>query len=158
MFAAAVQSIHAFDHALAGELKSLTRLLIDSEEGLSDASQNIGNAEIAALFRSIAGERSGMVIELQDLLRDQDEEAPVSGTISGALHRTWIDLRNSISGQDAHSILLEAERGENYMRREYEIALCLDWGVALHNVLSNHYLKVKSAYDRVVGLRNSYSR
>lgn len=81
MFASAVQSIHAIDDALAIELKSLTRILIDSEEGLSDASQNIGNAEIAALFRSIAGERNALAIELQDLIRDQGDEAPVSGPL-----------------------------------------------------------------------------
>ena len=61
-------------------------------------------------------------------------------------------------GQDALSILLEVERGENYIRREYEIALNLDWGVAIHGVLSNHYVKVKWAYDRVVRLRDSYAK
>lgn len=150
--------IDPLDDVLVNNLKSLTRLLIDSEDGLSDASENIGNAEIAALFRSITGERNKMATELQDLIRDFGDEAPVSGTISGALHRTWLDLRNSLSGQDPHSILVEAERGENYMKREYEIVLSLDCETAVHSVLSDHYLKVKAAHDRVRGLRDSYAR
>jgi uncharacterized protein (TIGR02284 family) len=141
-----------------GELQSLIRLLVDSEKGFGDASVHIEHAEIAALFRSFVGERSALATELQDLVRDMGDEAPTSGTVAGTLHRSWLDLRSVITGQDSFAILSEAERGEDYIKAEYEKALRMDWSNTIHSVLSRQYLKVREAHDQVRNLRDSFSK
>ncbi len=115
--------VDPLDSIMVGELQAIIRLLVDSEEVFMDAANRIEHAEIAALFRSFVGERAAMANELQDLVCDYGNEAPTSGTILGKLHRMWMDLRSAVNGQDPFTIFAEAERGEVYIKTEYEKAL-----------------------------------
>ncbi len=153
-----VKEAEELDSPLISELQSIIRLLVDSEKGFTDAASNIENAEIASLFRSFVGERASMATDLQDVLGDSGNEAPTTGTVVGTLHRTWLDLRSAISGQDSYAILSEAERGEDYIKGEYEKALRMVWGDRIHSILSTQYLQIKTAHDRVRNLRDKFAK
>jgi uncharacterized protein (TIGR02284 family) len=99
-----------------------------------------------------------MATDLQDMLRDCGDIAPTSGTLIGTINRNWLDLRSVLSGQDTFALLVEAERGEDYIKGEYQRALKMVIGDKIHSLLSMHYLMVQAAHDQVQELRESYQR
>ena len=49
--------------------------------------------------------------------RDQprpDSPAADSGSVAGALHRGWVDVKSMVTGKDEEAVLNEAERGEDH--------------------------------------------
>ncbi|WP_243749147.1 PA2169 family four-helix-bundle protein [Mucilaginibacter agri] len=44
-------------------------------------------------------------------------------SVSGTLHRAWIDVKSLFGGDDREGILSEAERGEDAIKKAYNDAL-----------------------------------
>lgn len=146
--------IVTIDRLATGQLKSLIRLLVDSEKGFNEAAHNILDADLAGLFQSLAIARAEMVVELQYLVQDQGDVDSDGGTMAGIAHRIWLDLRSVIRSQDSDAILAEAERGENYIKLEYERAMRMVWGDHIHSLLSLHFLTVQATRDQIGNLRD----
>jgi len=51
--------------------------------------------------------------ELQDLVVSLGGKPAVSPSLSGTLHRRWVDIKAAILGKDDEAILNECERGED---------------------------------------------
>jgi uncharacterized protein (TIGR02284 family) len=138
------------------KLQTLIRYNIDAHDGFQKCAEEIKSPHLASLFRDLAHERSAMATELQEYVEWNNEDAEDEGSLSAAVHRTWINIRSNLSGHDAHAILAEAERGEDYIKEAYEDVLTDIPGSALNDVLQHQYARVKSAHDRIRDLRNSY--
>lgn len=138
------------------KLQTLIRYNIDAHDGFEKCSEEIKSPHLASLFRDLAHERSAMATELQEYVEWNNEDAEDDGSISAAVHRIWIGIRSTLSGDDAYAILSEAERGEDYIKEAYEDVLTDIPGSALNDVLQHQYARVKSAHDRIRDLRDSY--
>ncbi len=71
-----------------------------------------------------------------------------------AVHRTWINVRELLTSNDANAILSEAERGEDHIKSAYETVLRNTAGSAVNDVLTRQYAQVKASHDRVKMLRD----
>jgi uncharacterized protein (TIGR02284 family) len=76
-----------------------------------------------------------------------------SGTVSGAAHRFLMNIRGKLGG-GVPVMLIEAERGEDYIKSKYEGALKEHAGSAITDVLNQQYAAVKAGHDRVRELRD----
>lgn len=139
-------------------LKSLIRINLDSVEGFRHASEHVDETQVASLFRELREQRENFASELKSFVEFNDGEAPESGTIMAVVHRIWLDLRAKLNGGDAHVVLCEAERGEDYIKKDYEDALTATAGSAMNDVLTQQYAVVKRGHDRVRDLRDSYQQ
>ena len=139
-------------------LQQLIRMNIDSEKGFDDAAKQIEDRRIADLFTELAGQRSQHATELQDYVQWNGESPQDEGSYAAAFHRFWIDLKAKVSGGDAHSILSEAERGEDQIKEAYEDALKATAGSAMNDVLSRQYVAIKRGHDQVRDLRDAFAR
>ncbi|MEO7318692.1 MAG: PA2169 family four-helix-bundle protein, partial [Chthoniobacteraceae bacterium] len=85
-----------------------------------------------------------------------ESKPETAGSVSGALHRGWIDLKAALTSKDEHAILAECERGEDSAVAHYTEALA-DEGLPGHvtATLQTQYKAVKAAHDRVRDLRDS---
>jgi len=137
-------------------LQKLTRYNIDSANGFREAAEDIDDASIASVFRTLASERSELATELQTHVKYSGEEAEDDGSMMAAVHRTWIQVRSLINGGDAYPILCEAEKGEDYIKAAYEDVLKETAGSAVNDVLTKQYAKVKAGHDRVRDLRDRF--
>ncbi len=138
------------------KLQTLIRYNIDAYEGLRESAKEIESPHLANLFRDLAQERFALATELQNYVEWNNEEAEHKGSVKAAVHRAWIDLRSNLSEGDPSTILVEAERGEDYIKKAYEEVLKEIPGSALNDVLQQQYARVKSAHDRIRDLRDSY--
>ena len=72
------------------------------------------------------------------------------GTVSGALHRTWGDLKAKLGvGGDDHTLLATAEQGEDVAKKAYQEALEKDLPLPIRQLLSEQQAHVMSSHDYV---------
>ena len=82
-------------------LNDLIETSKDGEEGFRAAAEDSKNAELHAMFLRCAGDCASGVAELQQLVTRRGDEPEDSGTVAGAVHRGWVNLKAAISGRTA---------------------------------------------------------
>src|SRR4051812_3246364 len=70
------------------------------------------NIDLKAIFQSYAEQSRTNGQQLAALVGSVDE-VETGNSVSGTLHRAWIDVKSLFGGSDRESILSEAERGED---------------------------------------------
>ena len=80
-----------------------------------------------------------------------------SGSVTGSLHRAWINIKSTIPGMDEAAVLAECERGEDIAKRAYETALEKDLPADVISIIARQYQGVKKNRDRVRKVWNTAS-
>ena len=139
-------------------LKNLVQVLNDGQAGFRQASENVKSPQLKNLFSKFSLQRSKFAGELEGELRALGEEDPQKegGTVTGAVHRGWIDLKAALTKEDDHAVLAEAERGEDVAKKAYKDALEEEnLPAALREVIATQGAAVMAAHDEVKALRDS---
>lgn len=136
-------------------LQDLIEINIDSSKGFTDAAEKIENRDIASYFRRCGQRRDQFAGELQRTVGDAGEEPKQSGSVSGAVHRWWLNLRGSVQGGDEHAMLAEAERGEDAIKNKYEQVIRDTTGSPLNTVLHRQYASIKQDHDTIKDMRDA---
>lgn len=140
----------------ASYVQDLIKLNIDSAEGFTHAAENIDSPDIASVFREYAAQRSANAEELKTSVAYNGQEPAQSGSVTGTVHRWWLDIKSKVTGGGIHAVLAEAERGEDTIKHRYEAALKETVGSPIADVLQQQYTGVAAAHDNVRDLRDSY--
>ena len=137
-------------------INSLIETLKDGEEGFKQAAEAVKDSNLKSLFYEFSQQRARFATELQSQAMNLGETEPEeSSSATGAMHRAWINLKSAVTSGDDHAILAECERGEDSAVKEYEEALKADLPAPLDDIVSREYAEVKSAHDRIKGLRDA---
>ena len=144
--------------SISSVLNGLIEALKDGQHGFRTAADDVKNPSLQTLFGELSMERGRFVAELEHLVRSVGEDVEQSGSVVGAMHRAWIDLKSALSSGSEHSILAECERGEDSAVAEYRDALDHELPTTVHNVVQQQYYAIQQAHDRVRELRDSYDQ
>ena len=109
--------------------------------------------ELATTFRRYSEERATFVDELRVLAQAYGDEMKESGTVTGALHRGWMTLKDALAGSDPTGVLDTAEQGEDHAVKEFDKALQADISPTLRTVVARQASAVHAAHDHVRALR-----
>lgn len=140
--------------AILNELIEISR---DGEAGFRTCADGVKNAQLKQMFEQAAGRCRQAVGELQAKVRDLGGDPERRGSVSGALHRGWVNVKSTITGMDEAAILAECERGEDVAKRTYEEALAKDLPVDVRTIVERQYQGVSKHHDRVRQARNAVS-
>jgi uncharacterized protein (TIGR02284 family) len=135
-------------------LNSLIETCKDGELGFKTAAEGLKRADIKAKFLEYSRQRGEMVRELQNEVRQLGGDPEKSGSMSGSLHRGWLDIKSVITGKDDHAIVAEAERGEDVAKAAFESALKETLPGTAQAVVQQQAAKVRQAHDAVRDLRD----
>lgn len=109
---------------IVDDLKNLVNTLNDGKEGYLSSSEVVNNMELKTMFLQFAEERATYVDELKMHINahggESDNEA---GGILGALHRTWIDVKQALSSNEDEAVLSAIETGEQAAIEKYDKVL-----------------------------------
>jgi uncharacterized protein (TIGR02284 family) len=109
---------------IISDLKGLVNILNDGKEGYESASEVTESIELKGLFLKYSAQRAGYAMELKAHIAqhggDSDNE---DGGILGALHRTWIDIKQALSSKEDAAILGAIEAGEKAAIERYDSCL-----------------------------------
>lgn len=136
------------------QLQELIQINIDARDGFRQAAQAIDDLTLRSAFEQLASDREAQSDELARFVTWNGEIPRRAGSLSAAMHRTWMSIREMMSSDDRYAMLCEAERGEDSIKAAYEDALRSTAGSVIHDVLVSQYAAVKSAHDRIRDLRD----
>ncbi len=136
-------------------LNDLIETSKDGEEGFRTSAQNVDDPQLKAFFIRRSEEVGSGVRELQDLVRSLGGKPATSTSISGSLHRRWIDIKTAITNNDTVAVLNETERGEDAALKAYSKAAEQDLPPNVRFVVVRQLEGAKRNHDQVKQLRDA---
>lgn len=105
---------------LVDNLQELLEKNYDAQKGFTKAMEDAKNPRLKGFLQRQAAQRSRFANELTHEIRTLNEEPKESGSFTGNLHRTWIDIKSAVTGNEDEAVLEECIRGEKASWDEYE--------------------------------------
>ena len=136
-------------------LNSLITTVIDSINGYEDSATNVDNQRLSEIFRERANERQQVVEDLRAEVRRLGGEPEEGGSFLGKAHQRFEDLKAAITGRDEKAIINEVERGEDYLKAEFEAAIESDeLAGESRAAVERAYQSVRSGHDQISQLKH----
>lgn len=136
-------------------LNDLIEICKDGQHGFRTAAEDAKDAELARIFTEFSSQRTTFIGELTDRVRSLGGDPENAGSVSGSLHRGWIDLKAAVTSNEPQAVLNECERGEDAAIKAYREALDENLDPITRGIISRQYASVQAAHDRVKQLRDS---
>ena len=137
-------------------LSRLVEIHRDAERGFRTAADAVLDPAIKRLLLTYARQRAEFGGELEAELQRFGGTVPRSGSVGGALHRSWINLKAAVSGRDEAVVIAEAERGDDAALAAYEEALATtSLPPDVRCVVERQRVRVKEAHARLHDLRRA---
>jgi len=150
-----VEFAKLLDDTTTQTLQELVQINIDSAKGFEEAAGALSDPALKDVCLNLADIRWQNAEELRGFVEWNEEIAPTEGTYLAALHRVWMNVRQSLSSNDAHAILSEAEFGEDQIKAAYKDAIEQATSTAVYPLLARQYLNVCQGHDRIKALRDA---
>ena len=127
----------------------------DAEKGYKKAMLDAKNPALKGFLQKQAAQRSHFATAIDKELRDLGEAPTESGSITGTLHRAWIDIKSSVSGNDDEAVLEEVIRGEKASVDEYEdVMKNNELAPQISSVLQSQLRDIQDTLNRVKTLED----
>ncbi|PKV50212.1 uncharacterized protein (TIGR02284 family) [Aquimarina sp. MAR_2010_214] len=112
-----------YTEEVGNKLNNLLEKTYDAEKGFKKASENVNHSSLKNYFNQKAQQRYDFGHELKTEIKSFGQEIEKGGSITGNLHRTWMDIKSLVSGDNEEAMLEEAIRGEEASIKEYNEVL-----------------------------------
>jgi uncharacterized protein (TIGR02284 family) len=142
-------------------LNDLIEINNDRVAGFEHASKDLGDGDrdLSDFFRAQREASRQNSFELTKAVNQLGGEAEDGKSISGTIHRNWLDVRATFTGHDRADILAECERGEDAIKKAYEDALTGDNGLSgeVRQIVQRQQQGIIASHDKIRALRNAQS-
>jgi len=136
-------------------LHSVIQSLIDGQEGFRHIGERLEDHTLRQYFAAESLKRASFRGDLETILHiDGVHDIKESGTASGAIHRTWAELKSKLGGGD-HTLLETAEAGEDAAKKAYKDALEKELPLPVKQLLVTQYAHIQTSHDYVKAARDS---
>jgi uncharacterized protein (TIGR02284 family) len=137
-------------------VRTVIEVLHDGERGFKSLSDQLKEPRAKSYFAEESTTRGRFATELESALSaGKGEPVKEGGTASGAIHRTWGEVKGKLGGSD-HTLLETAEQGEDAAKKAFEEALKVnDIPPAIRMLLQKQQTHIIAAHDKVKALRDS---
>jgi uncharacterized protein (TIGR02284 family) len=143
------------DQSERAVLNHLIETCKDAERGFRHVADYATDPAVKTLFLDIASQRARFAADLLPHAQRLGGAAGGEGTTAGALHRTWIDLRNALSRDHVGAVVHEAERGEHFSLGVYRDALDGILPPTVRDVVESQYQEIVSTGLRLRALEQT---
>ena len=134
-------------------LNYLIGTLHDGEKGYRDAADEVDNTQFKTVFNRVAQERASFRADLEQEVRRHGGEPQEGGSAGAALHRTWINVRDAISGKTDEDVLDEVERGDETAIENYNDVLQRDLPGDLAPTVRQQHDKIQETLQEIRTLK-----
>jgi uncharacterized protein (TIGR02284 family) len=141
----------------ADVLNDLIEINNDRAAGFGKAATDLddANIDLKATFDQLAQQSRTYVTELAAAVGRNNGDAETGTSVSGSLHRAWIDVKALFGGSDRKSILEECERGEDAIKKAYQNALVeTDLDPEARQLLQSQQQGINASHDTIKRLRD----
>ncbi len=135
-------------------LNPLIETTLDSMKGFTEAAED-SSGQYTQLFQEMAGERSAVASHLQDCVTSLGGDPETHSSFTAAAHRGFMNLKESLMGNDDRAVIEEVERGEDYIKAKFEAALQDgDLMPETRQAIEQGYQSVRKGHDRVSAIKH----
>lgn len=137
-------------------LNTLIATLLDSVDGYRKSASDVHNRRFAEMFNARAMERQQAVTKLQAAVAAAGGNPEDDGSTMGAIHRAFQSLREVVSTRDDKAIVAEIERGEDYLKEKFDLAIRnSDLTSEARAAVEDAWLSVRAGHDEMSALKHS---
>jgi len=130
-------------------LLDVIKTLQDGQKGFADIGEHLKDDTLKRYFLAESLKRASFRADLEnELHRAGMHDVKESGSVAGALHRSWGDLKAKLGGGD-HTLLETAEQGEDEAKRKYQDALSQDLPMPIRQLLTEQQAHILTSHDYV---------
>lgn len=147
-----------FKESTENKINILLESAHDLEKGFRKAVDNVGNPRLKSFVREKASEKNGYISELRNTLNKQGMNVTEhDGSVSGSLHRAWIDAMAFFSADNDELMFEEVEIGEKIAITDYNGILdnC-ELNVSKTGILLKQKRAILSSHDKADYLEAIY--
>jgi uncharacterized protein (TIGR02284 family) len=138
---------------LISTLNNLIELNRDGQKAFQEAAEKISAPQTKTFCLEQSRSRVHFIGELQPMVLSLGEEPNNTGTVSGALHRGWMDLKSVMGGGD-HAILVATESSEDRATQAYKKALEEALPSDVRETVERQIQSVQHSHDKVKAMRD----
>jgi uncharacterized protein (TIGR02284 family) len=136
-------------------LNSLIETTIDSVDGYEKAAQEAQNPQYRRIFEERAFERRRVCDDLRTEVTRMGGEVEDDGSTLAKAHRTFLKIRDAVMGGDDKQVIAEVERGEDFIKAKFEVAMRDDeLTMTARETVTRAYDSVKSGHDQMSALKH----
>jgi uncharacterized protein (TIGR02284 family) len=119
----------------------------DAEQGFRAAATAARDVELRELLARYSDLHGGYASKLQEAVKalGYDPEAPAG--LGGMIYGGWINLKALVTSHDQHGILVEAERGEDWVLSTYREAADKNLPVGIRPLIDAQRAEIEKAHD-----------
>jgi uncharacterized protein (TIGR02284 family) len=136
------------------ELNDLIETCKDGEYGFRTCAEHVKSAQLRQVFTSRADECRQGATELQSLVTRLGGKADTGSSVTGTMHRGWVNIKGMLSGDSDQAALDECERGEDAALARYRDAIKKSLPDDIAAVVQRQYEGVKRNHDQIRTLRD----
>ena len=139
-------------------VKALNYLIgtcIDGEKGYRDAAEEADSGELKSQLVKLGQQRTQFRGELEQEVIRLGGDPEESGSAGASLHRTWLNVRDAITGKGDAAIIKESQRGEKAALDNYDDVLGRDLPADLTETVKRQRDEIQRAYGELEGLENT---
>ena len=112
-----------YSKKVTNKLNELLEKTYDAEKGYKVAVENVKNPAVHRFLNDKVQQRYNFGHELKEEIKQYGETPDKGGSIKGDLHRSWMNLTSTLSGNETERILEEVQRGEQTSLEQYNAIL-----------------------------------
>ena len=138
------------------KLQYLLGTLRDGEKGFADAAEHATDPKLKALFTERSAQRQQLAAEIEQKIAAHGDKPREGGSVGAALHRTWLNVRDAVTGRDDYAVVAEAERGEDVAVENYQDVLKeTELPAEIRAFVEGQFSRVKASHDQIRDLKHS---
>lgn len=136
-------------------LNDLVAVDLDAREGFKLAADDAKDLELKELFANLSRQREEFARALQTEVRNLGGKLREHGTLSGAIHRGWLNLKAAIASRNNHAVLSECEEAEDHALKAYSDAAASSLlSPTAREMVESQLAAVQEAHNRIRDLRD----
>lgn len=143
---------------LVALLQNLIDISTDGEKGFDVAASHARDPQLNALFVKLSQECATGARQLQKVIGSCGCEPKVRGSMVGALHRRWMNLKQSVGERGEQALLEECERGEHHAKGHFAHALTAKLPPDVRELVQRLHDGTVRHHDQVRELRDEARR
>lgn len=147
------------DDKIVSKLNELLEKNYDAEKGYKKAAEDIKNSQLQDFLQSHSQQRYDFGHELKGEIKKLGGEPEKGTSLTADLHRTWIDLRSAIAGNNDKAVIEECERGEKAALEDYqEVLASAELPESTRSIVKQQHDRIQDALYKIKDLEKVLDR
>ena len=135
-------------------LNNLIGVCVDGEHGYLTAASDVDSTELATMFRQYGEQRAKFIKELSAEVVRLGGEPVDHGTVTGAIHRGWINVKSALTGSGPEAMVAACETGEDSAAASFEQAVDTTITGETREIVERQAKQIREAHSHLLRLKN----